>query len=59
LADNPPERFCHLVYGVAEALVPLAVRTARDRGAAVSGPLTGELPNLWLRLTLALSEGDA
>ncbi|MBV1938918.1 spherulation-specific family 4 protein [Streptomyces sp. BV286] len=52
-----PERFCHLVYGVPEALVPLAVRTARDRGAAVSGPVTGELPNPWARLTPAL--GDA
>ncbi|MFF2362797.1 spherulation-specific family 4 protein [Streptomyces sp. NPDC058122] len=52
---HPPERFCHLVYGVPEALVPLAVRTARDRGAAVAGPVTGELPNPWSRLTPALS----
>ncbi|MEV0224825.1 spherulation-specific family 4 protein [Streptomyces sp. NPDC050704] len=51
----PPERFCHLVYGVPEALVPLAVRTARDRGAAVSGPVTGELPNPWARLTPAVA----
>ncbi|GGX84699.1 spherulation-specific family 4 protein [Streptomyces fructofermentans] len=53
-ARHPPERFCHLVYGVPEALVPLAVRTARERGAAVSGPVTGELPNPWSRLTPAL-----
>ncbi|MEU8778930.1 spherulation-specific family 4 protein [Streptomyces sp. NPDC048606] len=54
----PPERFCHLVYGVPEALVPLAVRTARERGAAVSGPVTGELPNPWNRLTPALDAAD-
>ncbi|WP_328444958.1 spherulation-specific family 4 protein [Streptomyces sp. NBC_00386] len=53
---HAPELFCHLVYGVPEALVPLAVRTARDRGAAVAGPVTGELPNPWSRLTPALSE---
>ncbi|MER5396065.1 spherulation-specific family 4 protein [Streptomyces sp. NPDC002599] len=52
---HAPELFCHLVYGVPEALVPLAVRTARDRGAAVAGPVTGELPNPWSRLTPALS----
>ncbi|MFF3883895.1 spherulation-specific family 4 protein [Streptomyces sp. NPDC001914] len=51
---HPPELFCHLVYGVPEVLVPLAVRTARDRGAAVAGPVTGELPNPWSRLTPAL-----
>jgi hypothetical protein len=52
-----PERFCHLVYGVPEALAPLAVRTARERGAAVSGPVTGSLPNPWSRLTPVLA-GD-
>ncbi|MFD4562957.1 spherulation-specific family 4 protein [Streptomyces sp. NPDC058467] len=58
-ARHPPERFCHLVYGVPEALVPLAVRTAHERGAAVAGPVTGELPNPWARLTPALGERDA
>ncbi|QIY68380.1 spherulation-specific family 4 protein [Streptomyces sp. RLB1-33] len=57
-ARHPPERFCHLVYGVPEALVPLAVRTARERGAAVCGPVTGEPPNPWAQLTPALSEAD-
>ncbi|MEU1183314.1 spherulation-specific family 4 protein [Streptomyces sp. NPDC005820] len=52
---HAPERLCHLVYGVPEALVPLAVRTAGERGAAVSGPVTGELPNPWGELTPALS----
>jgi hypothetical protein len=51
----PPERFCHLVYGVPEALAPLAVRTAHERGAAVSGPVTGEPPNPWARLTPLLT----
>ncbi|MEV7726302.1 spherulation-specific family 4 protein [Streptomyces sp. NPDC087917] len=54
-ARHAPERFCHLVYGVPDALVPLAVRTARERGAAVSGPVTGELPNPWKQLTPALT----
>ncbi|MFE9436615.1 spherulation-specific family 4 protein [Streptomyces sp. NPDC006640] len=58
-ARHPSERFCHLVYGVPEALVPLAVRTARDRGAAVTGPVTGELPNPWSRLTPALSTPES
>ncbi|MCW5249654.1 MULTISPECIES: spherulation-specific family 4 protein [unclassified Streptomyces] len=52
---HPPERFCHLVYGVPEALAPLAVRTAAERGAAVSGPVTGELPNPWALLTPVLT----
>ncbi|MFI7498760.1 spherulation-specific family 4 protein [Streptomyces sp. NPDC049687] len=52
---HPPERLCHLVYGVPEALVPLAVRTAGERGAAVCGPVTGELPNPWGGLTPALT----
>ncbi|MCH0564187.1 spherulation-specific family 4 protein [Streptomyces sp. MUM 2J] len=55
---QPPDRMCHLVYGVPEQLVPLAVRTAHERGAAVCGPVTGELPNPWSRLTPALSEAD-
>ncbi|MFE7649398.1 spherulation-specific family 4 protein [Streptomyces phaeoluteigriseus] len=50
-----PERLCHLVYGVPEALVPLAVRTAHERGAAVCGPVTGELPNPWAELSPALT----
>ncbi|MEU3914608.1 spherulation-specific family 4 protein [Streptomyces sp. NPDC029721] len=52
---HAPERFCHLVYGVPEALVPLAVRTAHERGAAVCGPVTGELPNPWKQPTPALT----
>ncbi|QXE33531.1 spherulation-specific family 4 protein [Streptomyces sp. GMY02] len=44
---HPPERFCHLVYGVPPALTGLAVRTAQERGAAVSCPVAGELPNPW------------
>ncbi|MFG2294509.1 spherulation-specific family 4 protein [Streptomyces sp. NPDC048603] len=51
---HPPERFCHLVYGVPAPLAPLAVRTARERGAAVSGPVTGDLPNPWTEPTPAL-----
>ncbi|MER6347349.1 spherulation-specific family 4 protein [Streptomyces sp. NPDC001595] len=57
-ARQPPERLCHLVYGVPEPLVPLAVRTAVERGAAVCGPVTGEPPNPWSRLTPALAEAD-
>ncbi|MEU3978977.1 spherulation-specific family 4 protein [Streptomyces sp. NPDC026672] len=52
---HPPERLCHLVYGVPRPLVPLAVRTAWDRGAGVSGPVTSELPNPWAELTPALT----
>lgn len=40
---------------VPEALVPLAVRTAHERGAAICGPVTGEPPNPWARLTPALT----
>lgn len=54
----PAERLCHLVHGVPEALVPLAVRTAGERGAGVCGPVTGDLPNPWSRLTPALAEAD-
>ncbi|MFD6421389.1 spherulation-specific family 4 protein [Streptomyces sp. NPDC060198] len=52
---EPADRLCHLVYGVPEALVPLAVRTAAERGAAVCGPVTGELPNPWAALSPALT----
>ncbi|MEV7420727.1 spherulation-specific family 4 protein [Streptomyces sp. NPDC089919] len=51
---HPADRFCHLVYGVPEPLVPLAVHTAATRGAAVSGPVTTGLPNPWRTLTPAL-----
>ncbi|MEY9988627.1 hypothetical protein ABIE67_000659 [Streptomyces sp. V4I8] len=54
----PAARLCHLVYGVPEPLVPLALRTAGERGAGVSGPVTGEPPNPWSRLTPALAEAD-
>jgi hypothetical protein len=54
-ARQPPERLCHLVYEVPEALVPLAVRTAGERGAAVCGPVTGRLPNPWAELSPALT----
>jgi hypothetical protein len=56
---HPPEGLCHLVYGVPEALVPLAVRTAHERGAAVCGPVTAEQPNPWIRLTPALTGTQA
>ncbi|MEV7617345.1 spherulation-specific family 4 protein [Streptomyces sp. NPDC089799] len=51
---HPPDRFCHLVYGVPEPLTGLAVRTARERGAAIAGPVTGDLPNPWTEPTPAL-----
>ncbi|MET8574009.1 spherulation-specific family 4 protein [Streptomyces sp. NPDC005012] len=54
-ARRSPGPLCHLVYGVPEALVPLAVRTAHRRGAAVCGPVTGEPPNPWAALTPALT----
>ncbi|MEU5082483.1 MULTISPECIES: spherulation-specific family 4 protein [Streptomyces] len=57
-ARQPPERLCHLVYGVPEVLVPLAVRTAHERGAGVCGPVTGEPPNPWAALTPALTGGS-
>ncbi|MEU0232596.1 MULTISPECIES: spherulation-specific family 4 protein [unclassified Streptomyces] len=57
-ARSPSERLCHLVYGVPAPLVPLAVRTARERGAGVCGPVTGEPPNPWAGLTPALAEAD-
>ncbi|MFF8404671.1 spherulation-specific family 4 protein [Streptomyces sp. NPDC014846] len=55
---HPADRFCHLVYGVPEVLVPLAVRTAHERGAAVCGPVTGEPPNPWAGLSPALTGGE-
>ncbi|MFK0174122.1 spherulation-specific family 4 protein [Streptomyces sp. NPDC090306] len=54
-AKETTDRLCHLVYGVPEALVPLAVRTAAERGAAVCGPVTGEPPNPWAALSPALT----
>ncbi|MFD4570920.1 spherulation-specific family 4 protein [Streptomyces sp. NPDC058417] len=57
-ARQAPERLCHLVYGVPEALVPLAVRTAHERGAGVCGPVTGELPNPWAELSPALTGAE-
>ncbi|MFE5190609.1 spherulation-specific family 4 protein [Streptomyces sp. NPDC056628] len=53
----PADRLCHLVYGVPHPLVPLALRTAGERGAGVCGPVTGDLPNPWAGLTPALVEG--
>ncbi|MFE0352605.1 spherulation-specific family 4 protein [Streptomyces nigra] len=50
------DRLCHLVYGVPEPLVPLAQRTAAERGAGVCGPVTGDLPNPWAELTPALAD---
>ncbi|MFJ6699054.1 spherulation-specific family 4 protein [Streptomyces sp. NPDC091272] len=52
----PPERFCHLVYGVPRAMSPVAVRTALDRGAAVCCAVGGELPNPWSALPPELLE---
>ncbi|MFH0521412.1 spherulation-specific family 4 protein [Streptomyces sp. M41] len=57
-ARLPAEKLCHLVYGVPEPLVPLALKTARERGAGVCGPVTGEPPNPWSRLTPALAQAD-
>ncbi|MFJ2742327.1 spherulation-specific family 4 protein [Streptomyces sp. NPDC087440] len=53
---HPPERFCHLVYGVPRALSPVASRTARTRGAAVCCAVDGELPNPWSALPPELLE---
>ncbi|MER6996808.1 spherulation-specific family 4 protein [Streptomyces sp. NPDC000410] len=46
-ARHPPERFCHLVYGVPPALSSVAERAARERGAGVSCAVAGTLPNPW------------
>ncbi|MEU8888469.1 spherulation-specific family 4 protein [Streptomyces sp. NPDC048442] len=53
---HPPERFCHLVYGVPHAMSGVAVRTARSRGAAVCCAVGGELPNPWSALPAELQE---
>lgn len=55
-ARHPPERFCHLVYGVPRAMSEVAVRTAHDRGAAVCCAVGGELPNPWSALPPELLE---
>jgi hypothetical protein len=46
-ARHPPERFCHLVYGVPPALARVAERSALERGAAVSCAVPDHLPNPW------------
>ncbi|MFE9401494.1 spherulation-specific family 4 protein [Streptomyces sp. NPDC006530] len=51
---QPPERLCHLVYGVPEALLALARRTAGERGAGVCCVVERELPNPWAALPPAL-----
>jgi hypothetical protein len=53
---HPPERFCHLVYGVPRTLSAVAVRTARTRHAAVYCAVGGELPNPWSALPPGLLE---
>ncbi|MFJ8311483.1 MULTISPECIES: spherulation-specific family 4 protein [unclassified Streptomyces] len=47
---QPPERLCHLVYGVPQALTALALRTARERGAGVCCVVERGLPNPWAAL---------
>ncbi|MEU8960855.1 MULTISPECIES: spherulation-specific family 4 protein [unclassified Streptomyces] len=47
---QPPERLCHLVYGVPGALLALALRTTGDRGAGVCCVVERELPNPWAAL---------
>ncbi|MEU3499871.1 spherulation-specific family 4 protein [Streptomyces hundungensis] len=51
---QPPERLCHLVYGVPEALLALALRTPGERGAGVCCVVERELPNPWAALPPAL-----
>ncbi|MFG1806869.1 spherulation-specific family 4 protein [Streptomyces sp. NPDC049040] len=47
-ADHPPERFCHLVYGVpGDAAARAVARTAAGRGAAVHCAVPGGPPNPW------------
>ncbi|UUN25102.1 spherulation-specific family 4 protein [Streptomyces sp. FIT100] len=46
-ARHPPQRFCHLVYGVPAALAQVAERAAEERGAAVSCAVADTLPNPW------------
>ncbi|MFG2721775.1 spherulation-specific family 4 protein [Streptomyces sp. NPDC048416] len=47
---QPPERLCHLVYGVPDALLALALRTPGERGAGVYCVVGRELPNPWAAL---------
>ncbi|MFE3521003.1 spherulation-specific family 4 protein [Streptomyces sp. NPDC059161] len=47
---RPPERLCHLVYGVPQALTALALRTVRERGAGVCCVVERGLPNPWAAL---------
>ncbi|MEU3370083.1 spherulation-specific family 4 protein [Streptomyces sp. NPDC006711] len=47
---QPPERLCHLVYGVPDALLALALRTTGERGAGVCCVVGRELPNPWAEL---------
>lgn len=47
-AAHPPDRFCHLVYGVPGTAAARAVaRTAAGRGAAVHCAVPGGPPNPW------------
>ncbi|MBT2489511.1 hypothetical protein J7E96_13490 [Streptomyces sp. ISL-96] len=46
-AAHPPERFCHLVYGVPPGLLGLAGRTAGLRRAGVHCAVPGHGPNPW------------
>lgn len=46
-ADHPPERFCHLVYGVPPGHAEQVARTADGRGAAVHCAVPGEGANPW------------
>ncbi|WP_405925877.1 spherulation-specific family 4 protein [Streptomyces sp. NBC_00035] len=45
--SHPPDRFCHLVYGVPDGLCDVAARTARMRGAAVHCAVPGSGANPW------------
>ncbi|MCX5386952.1 spherulation-specific family 4 protein [Streptomyces sp. NBC_00083] len=47
---QPPERLCHLVYGVPDAFLALALRTTGERGAGVCCVVGRELPNPWAAL---------
>lgn len=44
---HPPERFCHLVYGVPGGLGSRVALTAARRGAAVHCAVPGSPPNPW------------
>ncbi|MEU2156148.1 spherulation-specific family 4 protein [Streptomyces sp. NPDC019396] len=58
-ARHPPERFCHLVYGVPPALARVAEKAATERGAAVSCAVADTLPNPWLAPPPVLFEESA